>query len=300
MWFKNIHFYKFEDEFKLDAQKLHVVLATRKSRACGQMEMAAQGWTEPLGHNGQMLVHQTDGNLMLCLRREDKVLPASLVKEQVELQVMQIEQEAGRLVGRKERSDIKDSVLQELMPRALVKTSLTYAAILPKQGWFIVNAASAKKAEELIEYLRKTLGTFNVVLPSTDDSLEAAMTEWLVNDHSLPSAFTLEDACEMRSSNENQGVIRCAHVEIASDDVRAHVRNGYRVKKLAMNWQERLSFVLNEDLSIKRMRFDSAILDEAGEAGDDEVTRFDADFAIMAAELAEFIPQLLAVVKAKG
>jgi len=299
MWFKNIHFYKFEDQFKLDAQAVHEALAKRQSRGCGQMEMAAQGWCPPLGHSGQMLVHQTDGNLMLCLRREDKVLPASLVKEQVELQALQIEAEAGRPVGRKERLDIKDSVLQELMPRALVKTSLTYAAILPKQGWFIVNAASAKKAEELIEYLRKTLGTFNVVLPSTDDSLEAAMTSWLLADDNLPHGFTLEDACEMRSSNESQGVIRCAHVEIESDDVRAHVGAGYRVKKLAMNWQERLSFVFNEDLSIKRMRFDSAILDEAGEAGDDEISRFDADFAIMAAELSEFIPQLLAAVKAK-
>ena len=299
MWFKNIHFYKFEDDFKLDAQALHEALSTREARGCGQMEVSAQGWCPPLGNIGRMLVHQTDGNLMLCLRREDKILPSSLVNEQVELKAEQIEQQAGRPVGRKERRDLKDTVLQELLPKALVKSSQTFAAILPKQGWFIVNAASAKKAEELIEYLRKTLGTFNVVMPSTDESMEASMTDWLLNDANLPAGFTLEDACELRSSNENQGVIRCAYVDIASDDVRAHVNGGYRVKKLAMNWQERLSFVLSEDLSVKRMRFDSAIVDGAGDSADDEASRFDADFAIMAAELAEFIPALLGAVKAK-
>jgi len=300
MWFKNIHFYKFEDEFKLDAQALHTALETRKARACGQMEMSAQGWCSPLGNEGLMLVHQTDGNLMLCLRREDKVLPASLVKQEVELKAQEIEQQAGRPVGRKERQDIKDTVLQELMPRALVKSSQTYAAILPKQGWFIVNASSVKKAEELIEHLRKTLGSFNVVSPSTDESLEAAMTSWLLNDQDVPAGFTIEDACEMRSSNENEGIIRCSYVDLGSGEVRAHINTGYRVKKLALNWQERLSFVLSEDLSVKRMRFDTEIVDGAGDSADDDASRFDADFAIMAAELGEFIPQLLVAVKAKG
>ncbi len=300
MWFKNIHFYKFEDDFKLDAQALHTALETRKARGCGQMEMSAQGWCPPLGNDGLMLVHQTDGNLMLCLRREDKVLPASLIKEEVELKAQEIEQHAGRPVGRKERLDIKDAVLQELMPRALVKTSQTFAAILPKQGWFVVNASSAKKAEELIEYLRKTLGSFNVVSPSTDESLEAAMTSWLLNDQDLPVGFTVEDACEMRSSNENEGIIRCSYVDLGSGEVRAHINTGYRVKKLAMNWQERLSFVLSEDLSVKRMRFDTEIVDGASDSADDEASRFDADFAIMAAELAEFIPALLGAVKAKA
>jgi len=294
MWFKNIQFYKFEDEFKLSSQQLHEKLEGRKARDCGQMEMACQGWAKPLGHAGQMLVHESDGALMISLRREDKVLPASLVREQVEEQAFQIEQEAGRPVGRKEKRDIKDQVLQELLPKALVRASHTYACILPKQGWLVVNAASANKAEELIEVLRKTLGTLNVVLPATEESPESAMTRWLMNDAELPQDFDVEDECELHAGEGAEGIVRCKYIDVSSDEVRAHVASGRRVKKLAMNWRERLSFVLQDDLSIRRMRFDSAIVDEAGEAGDDEASRFDADFAIMVAELADFIPDLLA------
>jgi len=294
MWFKNIQFYKFEDEFKLSSQQLHEKLEGRKARDCGQMEMACQGWAKPLGHAGQMLVHESDGALMISLRREDKVLPASLVREQVEEQAFQIEQEAGRPVGRKEKRDIKDQVLQELLPKALVRASHTYACILPKQGWLVVNAASANKAEELIEVLRKTLGTLNVVLPATEESPESAMTRWLMNDAELPQDFDVEDECELHAGEGAEGIVRCKYIDVSSDEVRAHVASGRRVEKLAMNWRERLSFVLQDDLSIRRMRFDSAIVDEAGEAGDDEASRFDADFAIMVAELADFIPDLLA------
>jgi len=294
MWFKNIQFYKFEDAFRLSSQQLHEKLEGRKARDCGQMEMACQGWAKPLGHAGQMLVHESDGALMVCLRREDKVLPASLIREQVEEQAFQIEQEAGRPVGRKEKRDIKDQVLQELLPKALVRASHTYACILPKQGWLIVNASSANKAEELIEVLRKTLGTLNVVLPATKESPESAMTRWLMDDATLPHGFDVEDECELHAGEGAEGIVRCKYIDVSSDEVRAHVASGRRVKKLAMNWRERLSFVLEDDVSVKRMRFDSAIVDEAGEAGDDEVSRFDADFAIMVAELTDFIPDLLA------
>ncbi len=292
MWFRNIHFYRFEDQFKLTGSQLHTALESRKARDCGQMEPACEGWAKPLGLDGQMLVHETDGRLMICLRREDKVLPASLLRERVEEKAFAIEQEAGRPVGRKERMDIKDQVLQELLPRALVKASHTFACIDPKSGWLIVNASSAKKSEELILLLRKTLGTLNVVLPQTNISPEAAMTQWLLNEQSLPQGFDVEDECELRSSAELTSVIRCKHVDVESSEIRAHVAAGKRVFRLAMNWQEKLSFVLYDDLSIRRIRYDTELVEQA-DAGGDDLAQFDADFAIMGAELAAFIPALL-------
>jgi recombination associated protein RdgC len=142
--------------------------------------------------------------------------------------------------------------------------------------------------------LRKTLGTLNVVLPATTESPESAMTRWIMDDASWPAGFTLEDECELQAGEGAEGTVRCKYIDVSSDEVRAHVASGRRVKKLAMNWRERLSFVLQDDLSVKRLRFDSEIADEVGEAGDDEASRFDADFALMSAELAAFIPELLA------
>lgn len=294
MWFRNIHFYRFEEPFTMTGQKLNEALETRKARSCGQMELACEGWARPLGLEGQMLMHETDGKLMICLRREDKVLPASLVRERVEEKAFEIEQEAGRPVGRKERADIKEQLMQELLPRALVKASHTYAYIDPKGGWLIVNAASAKRAEELIMLLRKTLGTLNVLLPQTNVSPESAMTQWLLSEESLPQGFDVEDEVELRAAGESISVIRCKHVDLASNEIRAHVGSGKRVHRMAMNWQDRLSFVLHDDLSIKRIRYSEELIEDA-DAGGDEIAQFDADFAMMTAEMSGFIPALLAV-----
>lgn len=279
----------------MNGQQLHEALATRQARACGQMELACDGWAKPLGHVGQMLVHETNGCLMICMRREEKLLPASMVRERVEEKAFAIEQQAGRPVGRKEKGEIKDQVLQELLPRALVRSSQSYACIDREAGWLIVNAASAKKADELIALLAKTLGTLNVVRPQTNIAPESAMTHWLMHDEALPPHFTLEDECELHGAGDTDSVIRCRHVEITSDEVRAHVTGGKRVRKLAMNWNGHLSFVLHDDLSIRRLVFDSEVLDEAADGAGDELARFDADLAIMSAELRQFLPELLAL-----
>ncbi|MDX8406089.1 MAG: recombination-associated protein RdgC [Mariprofundus sp.] len=298
MWFKNIQFYRFEEPFKLTGQQLHEQLEKHQARPCGQMEMASSGWAAPLGHGGQMLVHETDGNLMFCLRREDKVLPASYVRELVAEKVFEVEQ-SGRSASRKEKNDFKEQVLTELLPRAFVRASHTFACILPASGWLVINASSAGKADEMIEVLNKTLTTLPVVMPQTEQSPEAAMTGWLMHAGSLPEDFTFGDECELHDAGSD-AVVRCRNIDVMSDQVQAHVSEGLTVTKLALNWRERISFVLAEDLSVKRMKFDTAIVDEAGDqGGDDEVARFDADFAMMSAEFSAFIPQLLAAVDGK-
>jgi len=299
MWFRNIQFYRFEEPFTVSGEALHERLEKHQSHPCGQMEMSAQGWSAPLGHASDMLVHETDGNLMVCLRREDKVLPASLVRELVEERAFEIEQ-AGRAPTRKEKIELKEQVLTELLPRAFVRASHTFACILPTSGWLVINAASARKADEVIEMLNKALVTLPVVIPATEQSPEAAMTGWMMHAGSLPDDFTFGEECELHDAGSD-AVVRCRNIDVMSDEVRAHViSEGLTVTKLALNWRDRISFLLSEDLTVKRMKFDTDLVDEAGDlGGDDEVARFDADFAMMSGEFTSFIPQLLAAVDGK-
>jgi len=299
MWFRNIQFYRFTEPFRLTGQQLHETLEKKRCRPCGQMEPFCSGWTEPLGQSGHILAHETDGNLMICLRREDKVLPASIVREQVDTRVFEIEQ-SGRTVGRKEKGEIRESVLVELLPRALARSSHTYACILPKDGWLIIDAASRAKADEMIEALNKTLITLPVVLPEVEKSAESAMTRWLMQPESLPDGFGIGESCEMHDA-ASSGMVRCRHFDVMCDKVRAHVADGMSVSKLELEWRERLSFVLEDDLTLKQLKFDSAIIDEAADQGGaDAAARFDADFALMAPELGQLIPELLQAVRGRN
>lgn len=299
MWFRNIQFYRFTEPFTLTGRQFGEAIEKKRCRPCGQMEPFCNGWSEPLGQGGHTLVHETDGNLMICLRREDKVLPASIVREQVEVSVFEIEQ-SGRTVGRKEKSEIRERVLVELMPRALVRSSHTYACILPKEGWLIVDAGSKSKADDLIEALNKALIALPVVLPETKRSAELAMTQWMMNPESLPDGFAIGEGCDLHDA-ASASVVRCKHFDVLCDKVRAHVTDGMSVSKLALEWRERVSFVLAEDLTLKQLKFDSALVDEAADqSGNDAAARFDTDFALMAPELGQLLPELLQAVDGKA
>jgi recombination associated protein RdgC len=76
--------------------------------------------------------------------------------------------------------------------------------------------------------------------------------------------------------------------------VRNHIRGGKQVVRLAVQWRERLSCVIQDDLSIKRLKFEDVVREaEADTEADDPVSRFDLDFTLLVLELAEFLPALV-------
>jgi len=106
----------------------------------------------------------------------------------------------------------------------------------------------------------------------------------------------LLDECELKEPVENGGVIRGRHLDLQSDEVKIHLDAGKQVTKLAIEWNERINCLLCDDLSIKRLRFMDMVMEEAADvAADDAAARFDADFTLMAMELALFIPRYIEI-----
>jgi recombination associated protein RdgC len=292
MWFKNLHLFRLAAPFEHSAEELEEQLARARFRPCGSLELATLGWVPPLGRRGSQLVHATAGHLMICACREEKVLPASVVREVVEEKVAEIEDQQMRAVRRKEREGIRDEVLQDLLPRAFTRSSLTCAWIAPQQGWLVVDAANRKRAEDLASLLRKSLGSLEAVAPKVARDPIATMTAWLVQGRCAPG-FELEDECELRDPAGEGGIVRCRRQDLAADEIRGHLAAGKQAVKLALAWNERLSFVLGEDLGVRRLRFEDLVREQADSGAEDEAARFDADFAVMALELAAFLPALM-------
>ena len=157
----------------------------------------------------------------------------------------------------------------------------------------IVDSASPGKAEDLISQLRNTLGRFPATPVKIKQSLSARITNWL-NGEALPRDYALGGDCELKHPDPEGGVISCKHQDLEAGEVRNHIKNGKFAVKLALQWRERLAFVLHEDMSIKRLRFEEVIKQaESDNEADDPISRFDQDFSLMVLELAEFFPKLL-------
>lgn len=294
MWFKNLCVYRLADTFDLSAEALHERLGQQAFRRCGSLEMASIGWVPPLGREGHMLTHGANGCIMVTTRKEEKVLPVAVVREIVAEKVLELESEQMRTLRRQEKEDIRDEVLQDLLPRAFTRSKLTYAYIAPRDGFLVVDSASAQKAEELIGLLRETLGSLRVKPLKVRQAPAAVMTAWLEGRDKAPG-FEPLDECEMRDPGEEGGVVRCRKQDLSSEEMQGHLRAGKQAVRLAVEWNQRLSCVLGDDLIMRRLRFAEVLEEEAANSGEDAAALFDADFALMSMELAAFLPNLLEV-----
>ena len=292
MWFRNLQIYQLYQDFELTAEALHEQLEADRFTPCGSLQLQSQGWVSPLGRDWQMLTHASNGCIMVCARREDRLLPSAVVREALADKVAEIEAAETRHIGRKEQTQLKDEIIQDLLPRAFTRSSRQYAYIDSKNGWIVVDSTTPKKAEELISLLRESLGSLKARPTQVEQSPSAVMTGWL---QQTPAAdFVVQDECELVEPVEGGSIVRCRRQDLASDEIGVHLEAGKLVAKLAVEWQERLSCVLSDDLSVKRLRFLDLVMEEAGDIQtDDEAARFDADFALMNMELSRFIPAML-------
>ncbi len=127
MWFKNLHLYRLTKPFELSPEELHEQLTQKPFQPCAAIAPFSYGWISPLGRSSEQLTHAANGNIMVCARKEEKVLPAAVVREFVTERVVAIEEEQGRTLRRKEREEIRNEVFLDLLPRAFTRSSYTYA-----------------------------------------------------------------------------------------------------------------------------------------------------------------------------
>jgi recombination associated protein RdgC len=295
MWFKNLQIFRLTEGFEQTAETLEKSLDAQRFRPCGSLEVGVQGWHSPLGNNSRQLCFAGNGCFLICLRREEKILPASVVNEILAEKVEQIEAEEARNVARKEKQQLKDEIFQDLLPKAFTRSSLTFAYIDPSKGWIVVDASSPKRAEDLVSHLRKSLGSLPAKPLSVKQAPSSVMTRW-VEGTEVPNDFELSDQCELRDLEEDGGIIRCRRQDLASDEIQNHLKAGKMVVQLAVDWDERISALLTDQPAVKRLRFADELIEEAADtAGDDSAAIFDADFTLMTLELRKFLDRIVIV-----
>ena len=252
--------------------------------------MESRGWIPPRGD--EQLVYSINHQWLIALGVEQKLLPASVVRQTAKERAAKLEAKVGRKLGRKELRDLKEDTLGELLPRAFSRYRATFAWIDPVAGWLVVDAASPKKLEEVVESLRRSLDEFPVTPLKTQVSPAAAMTEWLLAADG-PSGFSVDQDCELRSQLDEKSTVRYARHPLDIQEIRNHIAQGKQPSRLALTWQDRASFVLTDKLEVKRLVFLDTVKPEAGADQDSQEEQLDADFALMTGQLGHFLPDLV-------
>lgn len=290
MWFRNLRLYRLPQGFDLDAAALEKALAALPLTRCGGLDMVSRGWV--YARDEGEFVHVVDRHWLLALGVEQKLLPTTVIRQEAQDRAAKIEAEQGRKVGRKELRDLRDRVTEELLPRAFTRRRTTWCWIDPAGGWLVIDAGSDARAEEVLETLNKSLSGIALRPLQTQVSPVSAMTGWLAEDDP-PAGFTIDQDLELRAAAEGQSAIRYVRHALEGEEIRAHITAGKIATKLALTWNDRISFVLTDKLQIKRLAFLDILLEQAEQDAETADEQFDVDFALMSGELSRLLADLV-------
>ena len=295
MWFKNIQLYRLPANLAIGAAQLQEQMARGPFAKCPSNQPMSRGFVSPRKDGD--LVYQLGGQWMIALAVEQRLLPSSVVNEEVKERAEAIEQEQGYALGRKQMKELRERITEELMPRSFTRKRVTFVWIDPVNGWFAVDASSPTKAEEVIEHLRHCLDEFPLTMLRTQVSPTSAMADWLAGGEA-PTGFTIDRDCELKACGEEKSSVSYKRHVLeggeTEEEIKHHLSCGKLPTKLALTWDDRISFVLTEKLEIKRLTFLDLLKEQADQNAEHADEQFDSDFALMTGELSRFLPQLIA------
>lgn len=289
MWFKNLRIYRLSPAWNLNAAELDEALEALAFRPSSASDMTAMGWVPPRPDSG--LVHAIEGNFLLTLRVESKILPTTVINQFTAARAKEVEEQQGYRPGRKQMKEIKEQITDELLPKAFSQYRDTRVWIDTRNRWLVIDTATAAKSDEVMGALAKALDPFPVMPLYTEASPAAAMSNWLISDEP-PENFTIDSDTELRSTSESGGAVRYVRETVELDDARRHVEAGKQCTRMAMTWADRVSFVLTDGMDVKRI-VPLDVLQEGRAPTADEAEQFDSDFTLMSGELSRLIDDLV-------
>ncbi|MDF7680324.1 recombination-associated protein RdgC [Enterobacteriaceae bacterium ESL0689] len=293
LWFRNLMIYRLNRDTAIRAEEMEKQLAGLAFTPCGSQDRVKIGWVPPAGSHSEVLAHTVNGQIMICAGKEEKILPSPVIKQALEAKIRKLEADQGRKLKKTEKDSLKDEVLHSLLPRAFSRYSQTMMWIDSVNNLIMIDCASAKKAEDVLALLRKTLGSLPVVPLTLEQPVELTLTEWVRSGHAA-QGFQLLDEAELQAILEEGGMIRAKKQDLLSDEIAVHIEAGKMVTKLALDWQQRIQLLLCHDGSLKRLKFCDELRDQNQDiAREDVAQRFDADFILMTGELAALINDLI-------
>ena len=292
---KNAIIYRIAESWQADLQALEDALQKCVFAECGATQERSVGWVPPRGEEHGLLAESVAGQWMLRFMSQSKLLPASVLNDKVNAKADHIEKTEGRKPSKKEKRELKDEAKLDLLPMAFTKSGAMWVWIDPQARTLVLDTSAQGRADEIVTLLVEGLPGFALALVDTQTSPTAAMAHWLMT-QDPPAGFSADRETELKAADESKAVVRYARHPLDIDEVRQHIEHGKLPTKLAMTWDDRVSFVLNDNLQIRKIALLDAVMD--GQSQDD--AGFDTDVAITTGELSRLIPQLVVALGGEG
>ncbi|HHF7344200.1 TPA: recombination-associated protein RdgC [Legionella feeleii] len=290
MWFNNALIYHYEFKEQPD---LMTAMAEEILKPCPPHARFIYGW---LPAYADELVQEVAGCSLICLGKEERILPRGVIKRMLDERIQTIETQQGRTIKRAEKAQLAEDLEFELLPKSFCVQKRLFAMLDTVSHRLIINSSSNNQASQLTALLRKSLPGLHLEPLPLNENLALRFAQWLSNPELLPPSFQLASDCLLFSLDNEKKRVNCKGYELPAEEILTLLAQGLGVAEISLVWNERIQFTLTQDLTFKRLKSLDYLIDEFNEIQEleEEYLQRDAALTLLSGELRHLTNDLLA------
>ena len=279
MWFKQLFIYQFEASLQLTASQIEDALQQKPWRACGAQELSTWGFRS-LVKNHDMLSYVSNEHIYFKLTKQERILPNSVINEQLQEKIDLIRQKESREVGRKERTRLKEDIQIQLLPKAFTKNTDFLGVFSLKDRRLILNCSSEKNADDITAILRQSLGSLAIKPWQSMMDVKQRLTQWI---DQRPNEFELLEEFELSGQADNSIKVKLKNLPLHIEQTNEFINDGLILSQLRVQWREKMELTIKDDATVKRIKFLDTINDDSDYM--DEDSKFATECLLHATEI---------------
>jgi len=283
MWFKQIFVYQFNEGFTVTADQIETALEQKPWRPCSQQEASTMGFGSVKKHT-ESLTYVTGSQVYFKITKQERILPSSVIFEALQEKVEEIKNNEQRNVSKKERDEIKENIIFELLPRSFTKKRDYFGFFCLKTGRLVLNCSSAGAADDLTALLREVLGSLAITPWQNVLDVKGRLTNWLQD---TPPSFELLEDFELTSAGDAQSKLKLKHLPLHSKQIEEYIEEGLLISQLRVSYDEKMEFTIKDNVTIGRIKYSDELLQK--EQADDDDAQFDAECFLHSKEILNVI-----------
>lgn len=227
-------------------------------------------------------------DIFLTCEHQKKLIPASVVNTELKIRSEKIESEQGYRIGKKQKHDLKETILIELNEKAFVTSKLTNVWINLKEDLLCIETTSSAITDDIIHLLIRDLG-FKGRRLETDKRPSVFMRSLMVE--GVEREFERGSCCILKDVR-GEKFITYKNEDLSTEKVINYVLEGRFPEKLEIEFNGgQAIFTLDKNLVISKIVIPDMEIDRDSYQTPEDY--FDAEFTIRAGMCVEIINALI-------
>lgn len=286
--FRNVRFYTLDGEWPESEEALSENLEKAGFTPCGPFTERSSGWIPVDADSGDSLARRVNGADLFRLRSQSRVLPHAAINEELEARIEEYRERMQEPPPRREMRRLKAEARDELLPKAMLKSDRIWGYCDLKEKVVGIDAALESGAERFLRRLQAANDRMNLQPLQYQKPFDELLTKVFLG--GAPGQFSVGRECRMRDATDTGSVVRWTNFDLSDRAIRDHVAHGMHLTHLEIVYDNVMSFVLNENGVITKLKFLG--MDDDGEDHNDPLARLDAEFVVITGTLRSLLGDL--------